>query len=141
MFKYRKKLDNNKEPLQLHFYEDGRIFIPKDKEMLIISSIKRSRIKEIELLNYSIKNLASQISITKKMIDDNINNFEISKRDYITKLKKDINPDLLCPICFDNRLDTILTPCGHTFCKQCIGLSNDCYICRTNVKQSYSVFI
>ena len=25
----------------------------------------------------------------------------------------------MCPICFENEVNTVLVPCGHTYCKTC----------------------
>lgn len=141
MFKTKKKvIDTSKQSIELKFYDDGTLLIPKSAEKVIINSFKKSKLKEIELLNYSITNLMSQIAITKKMIDDNISNFENSKKDYIEKLKREINPDLLCSICFERRIDLVLTPCGHTFCSECFGSSVNCFQCRTLVVTKYKIF-
>ena len=42
----------------------------------------------------------------------------------------------LCVVCYENTVDSILIPCGHTFCSSCIkptGLIGriSCHICRT----------
>ena len=38
----------------------------------------------------------------------------------------------LCPICLHNEIKYAYTPCGHTFCENCItkNVSNNCYVCR-----------
>jgi hypothetical protein len=51
----------------------------------------------------------------------------------------------LCVVCYENAIDSVLVPCGHTFCSSCIkpvGLLNRiaCHICRTystNIQKIY----
>lgn len=140
MFKKKKVIDTSKQSIELKFYDDGTLLIPKSAEKIIINTFKKSKLKEIELLNYSIINLMSQIAITKKMIDDNISNFENSKKNYAEKLRREINPDLLCSICFERRIDLVLTPCGHTFCSECFKDSVNCFQCRAIVVNKYKMF-
>lgn len=44
-----------------------------------------------------------------------------------------------CPICFDRQSNTIIVPCGHTFCKDCVNRLNKvnvhrCPMCRTCIE-------
>ena len=79
-FKRKKKeVDTATEPLLLNYYNDGTLFIPKNIEKVIISSIKQSKLNEIELLDYSIKNISTKLVIMKKMLSDNENNLEINQ--------------------------------------------------------------
>ena len=51
----------------------------------------------------------------------NINQeLEIIKKNYITHLQKNINPDFLCNICFAERVNIVINPCGHLFCLKCV---------------------
>ena len=46
--------------------------IPKYKEKEILKNIKQSRLKELELLDYSIKNISTQqILVNKTLTDSN----------------------------------------------------------------------
>ena len=139
----KKELDLVKEPLTLSYYNDGTLYINKKDQKEIISSIKASKLKEIELLNYSINNLQTQLLIIQKMASEKTNNIENSKKEMIANLKKEINPDLLCSICFENRINLVLTPCGHTFCSKCFDITKqfECYNCRTKVNKGYNIFI
>ena len=140
-FKRKKKVDTTKEPLLLNYYNDGTLIIPKKKEKEIISSIKQSKLNEIGLLDYSIKNISTKLVIMKKMLSDNENNLENSRKEFVEQIKREINPDLLCQICFDNRINVILTPCGHTFCTECVGNSTTCFNCRSTIDKSFKLFI
>ena len=129
LFKTKKKI-SDKPPLTISYYNDGTLYIPTSTQNEIVKSIKSTKLKEIELLNYSINNLQTQLLVLKKMKGDVTQNIENSKRELIESIKKEINPDLLCSICFEKRVDTVLTPCGHTFCLECLGNTKECYSCR-----------
>ena len=47
-----------------------------------------------------------------------------------------------CPICIEKTVDTVLIPCGHTFCNGCIthGLRFACGVCRTHIQKKMKVF-
>lgn len=46
-----------------------------------------------------------------------------------------------CPVCFDTEVDTVLVPCGHTYCASCAGKSRKtCGMCRQPVKGTMKVF-
>ena len=143
LFKKKKELDTIKHPLILNYFNDGTLLINKSDQKEILKSIKDSKLKEIELLNYSINNLQSQLLIIQKMVSDKTIDIENSKKEMINNLKRKINPDLLCSICYENRIDLVLTPCGHTFCSNCFDISKkfECYNCRTKVEKGYTIFI
>lgn len=140
MFKKQKEKDSNKPPLVLEYFKDGTVIIPKKNHNEIATSLKNSKMKEIELLDYSINNLKTQLLIVQKMMTDKMNNIEQSKREMINNLKREVNPDLLCQICFERRVDIVLTPCGHTFCEQCFGSNTNCFNCRGNVLKKHRIF-
>ena len=61
---------------------------------------------------------------------------------YIEKIRREVNPDLLCSICFERRINTILIPCGHTFCKDCLQSYNTktCFICRDDIETLQKIY-
>ena len=124
----------------MEYLKDETLYISKKNEKEIIKALKRKRLMEIELLDYSINNLSTQLILINKMVKDKVNSLDNRRKEYIEKIKKEINPDLLCQICFSNRIDIILTPCGHTFCSDCIGDSKECFNCRGSIEKSYKVF-
>ena len=139
IFGSKKKISDN-PPLQLNYYDDGSLYIPSSKQGEILKSIKQSKIKEIELLNYSINNLQTQLLVLKKLEGDTSKNIENTKRELVQSIKRDINPELLCSICFEKRVDTVLTPCGHTFCQECLGSTSECYSCRGNIQTKHKIY-
>jgi hypothetical protein len=48
----------------------------------------------------------------------------------------------LCSICVEEGVSHALTPCGHTFCQNCIRkhTSNSCFICRANVRDKIRLY-
>lgn len=147
MFK-RKNNEHNSETqirtpkpsIELNYTHNGKLIISKSNQKAILNSIKSQKLKEIELLNYSITNLQSQIIILRKMIEDQGSILENEKQQLIKSIKHDINPDLLCPICFENRVNLVITPCGHTVCAECLDNSPLCFICRTIIQDKFKIF-
>lgn len=43
-----------------------------------------------------------------------------------------------CPICFDAFTEAVITPCGHLFCRECIGKFTICVFCPNVVLISIS---
>jgi len=141
MFKSKKKpVDIHREPLTLGYYEDGSLMIPKKNYKEILDSIKYTKLKEIELLDYSINNLNTQLLIVQKMMNEKTMHLENSKQEMIASLKREINPDLLCQICFEKRVNIVLTPCGHTFCDTCFKNTTTCFNCRCEVKKTHKIY-
>jgi hypothetical protein len=140
MFNRKKEMNKTKPPLNLEYYNDETLFIPKKYYNDILSSIKNSKLKEIALLDYSITNLKTQLLIVQKMMSEKTNDIENSKKEMIDMLKREINPDLLCQICFERRVNLVLTPCGHTFCDKCFGNNTHCFNCRGDVSSAHKIF-
>ena len=73
------------------------------------------------------------------MKSETCNNIENTKKELIDSVKREINPDILCSICFDNRVDIVLTPCGHT-CENCLGKVYECYTCRGTINSKHKIY-
>jgi len=60
----------------------------------------------------------------------------------VTKAFKDTESQPQCSICVEDPVSYALTPCGHTFCQNCIKkhTSNACFICRANVKDRVRLY-
>jgi len=55
---------------------------------------------------------------------------------------QDTSKPPLCPVCFDNTVNTCLVPCGHTFCMDCTGRDMRvlCPVCRSAVHKKQKMF-
>lgn len=82
------------------------------------------------ILAYDIKDVAYE------SIEDLEQRLEINKTDEVVlkKLKEGVRTELDCQVCYGLMLDPLTSPCGHTFCRQCVARvldhSNLCPICR-----------
>ena len=124
--KHFKKNDIEKELEILEFLENKFKNIDSDLKTKIYGILKNKELTELRDINFAIENLRTTYIVERKNIDkllhvkDNIHNYlKNVKNEYVSKLEKDINPELQCQICFENRLDIVLNPCGHMFCLKC----------------------
>lgn len=55
----------------------------------------------------------------------------------------DIDP--CCPICMTVMVEPIKTPCGHTFCKNCLTdfnkLNSECALCRKTIPKTFKMAV
>ena len=52
-----------------------------------------------------------------------------------------LNNVSLCPLCFQDHIDHVILPCGHTFCKKCVDRCVNCGVCRGNINKKQKIFI
>lgn len=120
---------------------------------IITNDIKTKLDYEIENnknLNYRIdlleKNLFSSITDKRKL---NIQIIELKKiqSDNENKLiqlslQQNIDNDInKCSICYEHNISKCCIPCGHTYCNNCITITNNCYICRSRIQQKINIYI
>ncbi len=92
--------------------------------------------------------------IKKKIIE---NNTEIDKitiklnslrKIILTGIDEIVKPDdmqkKMCPICFENEVNMVFVPCGHTYCRTCsdidLGRHAKCHQCRSPVNARVKIF-
>jgi hypothetical protein len=47
----------------------------------------------------------------------------------------------ICPICLQEPVTSVITPCGHTFCSGCSRrMSTECYLCRGKIRERVKLF-
>jgi DNA mismatch repair ATPase MutS len=53
----------------------------------------------------------------------------------------DINKKV-CPVCFDREVNTVLVPCGHTYCEGCLkyGSYSRCPQCRETIQRRIKMY-
>ncbi len=139
---------NVKEELELLEYFENKIKkMDSNTKNKLFGILKNEQLKQIEHINYAIQTIKTNYSIERKNIEklyeikENIHKYlENEREQYLEKLKKDINPELQCQICYENRLDIVLNPCGHMFCHKCFKDSSNCFVCRKDVSNIIKVF-
>lgn len=139
MFKrcYGKKEPDN---IVIEVDEYGNIHMDKDIEKVIIESIKKSRVEDIKMIDYSINQAESKLVMINKDIDDYTCVLNGIKNNAYHILKTQIEDEYMCQICFANKKNMIMVPCGHMICNKCIPTLNNCFFCRTPVNQVYRVY-
>ena len=109
-------------------------FKSKDDKKIVLDILKKNNLKEIKSLTESIQFLNTRQLLEKKKLDDIIKDQNQVYENIKTKANKDLSK-YECSICYENEIEYVLYPCGHTFCGKCIS-ENECYICRkTNVQK------
>jgi hypothetical protein len=97
----------------------------------VISDKLRNKIATLE---GEIDNISNKLNALRALIVTGVN--EIVKPD--DKEKK------MCPVCFDNEVNTALVPCGHTYCKGCSEADRSRYAkcpqCRTQINARIKIF-
>lgn len=67
-------------------------------------------------------------------VNDTNNGYTERDATVLSKLKKSLRNELDCQVCYSLILDPLTTPCGHTFCRECVARILDhsdlCPICR-----------
>jgi hypothetical protein len=94
-----------------------------------------------------LENKNKDINDLKKDLE-NKNNIINEQRLLLLNKNKDINNlrnknDEInkCSICLNNTISHCCTPCGHTYCYNCINESNNCYICRSNIHNNIKIYL
>lgn len=128
-----------------------KIFIPKEQDFVLINHLKiNSTMREMgnQLRNLKTKYRArldqalSTINFYKKEIKslkENVADLLIQK----LSLNREIEILLErfeCPICIDAPV-TMVTSCGHVYCRSCIMQITDCAKCRRRIRSKRNIFI
>lgn len=141
------KKNVEKEIELLEFFENKIKRMDSDTKNKLFGILKNEQLKELQSINYAIDTLKTNYSIERRNIEklfaikENIHKYlENTKTQYLKKLEKDVNPELQCQICYENRLDIVLNPCGHMFCHNCFKDNDKCFVCRKDVNNIIKVF-
>ena len=84
------------------------------------------------------------INIVKNKKDQEQLFYIIRKKQIIIhnlKIKLENNETNKCSICFNNSISHCCSPCGHTYCHNCINKTNNCYICRGIICNKIKLFL
>lgn len=85
--------------------------------------------------DYEIRSAKNNITIS----DVQGNVIKSSNKD--RKLSNDDHNKVICKICYDNEVNTILEPCHHVaMCEKCVVLILNCPICRTPILKQHEIY-
>ena len=105
--------------------------ISSSEEITLFNCFRKKYKKKILELKNILDLLEYNVIIKQKNINAQLNLNE----EYLLYQKNEIKKNLnCCVICYDNKIDTVLVPCGHLFCNKCIENSSECYFCRSNIQ-------
>lgn len=105
------------------------------KEILPIKSkITEEILRRIHTKNSDIEKISTKLNSLRSIIVTGLN--EIVKPEDTAKK--------MCPICFENEINTVLVPCGHTYCKPCSDMDRTrnakCPQCRSQINARVKLF-
>jgi hypothetical protein len=91
------------------------------------------------------KQLASQMEAIKTDVSSEINTMSSNlANSTIGKLNSSLKSmdDNMCQVCYDNKINIVLEPCGHLFiCDECYSaIPNSCPYCRAPVNKTIKVY-
>lgn len=112
--------------------------LSKEEETIIFNSLKNKYKKKINEEKKILEIIEYNRIIKQKELEDSFKNISIDLDNQKKEIKKKLN---YCQICFDKDIDTVLVPCGHSYCRECIKNSNICFFCRANIsKKQHIIF-
>lgn len=112
--------------------------ISSEDEQIIYNLLKNKYKKKINEQKKILEILEYNKIIKQKELEDQYKNISIDIENQQKEIKKKLN---YCQICFDNDINTVLVPCGHSYCSECIKDSNICFFCRANIsKKQHIIF-
>ena len=110
--------------------------IEQNNKLLYINENQNKIINDLETMHYSPKLLEIRqniINALKIQLED--------KNKIINDLTIKNNETNKCSICLDNIISYCCSPCGHTYCNDCINKTNNCYICRGIIRNKIKLFL
>jgi len=100
----------------------------------IKNKINEELAKKINTKNAELKKITDKLNSLRKIIIAGLD--EIVKPEDVQKK--------MCPICFENEVNTVLVPCGHTYCKGCSEMDRTrnakCPQCRVQINARVKLF-
>jgi len=120
------KYDSDSEPLRIKHVEVAmQIDKATDKTRGIIENKRAAADAELNSLSTKLNHLREIISVGMQ---------DLIKPDDINKK--------VCPVCFDREVNTVLVPCGHTYCEGCLkyGAYSRCPQCRETIQRRIKMY-
>lgn len=98
-------------------------------------------IKRILIIIKIFLNIYKQIFIILFLNIYDDDDYNENDANYHFSTKKEYNNDIICPICFENKINSCSISCGHTYCNTCIKKTNKCFICRKPIDKYIKIYI
>ena len=140
LFKSNKKTDKIAGLKEIENYDISIQSNVKTEQMYNLLS--QDKIHLLESLDSTINALNSKRIVKEKQLNSITRDLQEAESK-LNICKHNINAyknKLECSICFDNNIDTVLVPCGHTFCLKCINSSSNCYICKAHINYYQRIY-
>ena len=97
----------------------------------VVSDLIRNK---IAVLEGEIDNISNKLNALRALIVTGVNQI----------VKPEDKEKKMCPVCFDNEVNTALVPCGHTYCKGCSEADRSRYAkcpqCRAQINARIKIF-
>jgi chromosome segregation ATPase len=97
----------------------------------VVSHLIRNK---IAVLEGEIDNISNKLNALRALIVTGVNQI----------VKPEEKEKKMCPVCFDNEVNTALVPCGHTYCKGCSEADRSRYAkcpqCRQQINARIKIF-
>jgi hypothetical protein len=114
------------------------IFTSLCTDITIFNNEEDKKLSSIKTVLFEVKNKISDIDYKISTRLEKINNF----KKLINKCTEDKYKDkYLCQICYSGKINTCISPCGHTFCEECSKKMNNCANCRLKIDKKIKMFI
>ena len=119
-----------KDNLDVNIVIKNKKIINKKKDIeLILKYIKNKKKKEINEIDKLINITKFNLLIEQQKLDE-----------LTLKNKKIIYPEIECKICYVNKINLVIIPCGHVFCRKCLQTQNVCPYCRTKINNIQKLY-
>uniref|UniRef100_A0A6C0ANF7 RING-type domain-containing protein n=1 Tax=viral metagenome TaxID=1070528 RepID=A0A6C0ANF7_9ZZZZ len=116
------------QALQTHYIELQKEIVQSNNK------INEELTKKINAKKAEVEKISEKLNSLRKVIVTGLD--ELVKPEDIQKK--------MCPICFENEVNTVLVPCGHTYCKSCSEIDKTRYAkcpqCRSQINARVKLF-
>jgi len=103
----------------------------------------RKKISEIDIMKNKVQEKYTKIKKTIKLVDSKFSELFETNQDIAKKfVDNGMNDKVTCKICYTNKVNTCINPCGHLFCDMCLNnlTDNSCPLCRNNMISKIKIY-
>lgn len=107
---------------------EERLNKQKDKHKEL-EALYLERIKNIPTVMETIKTARTELNSAMITMSEKLSDLSEQAKDYAPDIKE-------CPVCCDKTNISVNVPCGHTMCEVCIHTQDNCFVCRSKVRET-----